>query len=318
MKIILQESTNPYFNIATEEYLLKNFSDDFTLLYRNSPSIIVGKHQNALAEINHQYTLSKKIPVIRRISGGGTVFHDLGNLNFSFILNSGKNPVNFRKYTQPVLDYLIQLGIQAEFSPRNDIFIQNKKVSGNAEHIFKNRVLHHGTLLYNSMLENLNRALNVHTERYNSKAIQSVKREVTNISNFLASTTRIETFNKGLFKYLQTFFLADIYTLNRQNEEQIENLCTKKYKTREWNFGYSPNYHFKNSFLFKNIGIELNLDVKKGKIKKLTCILSPENTQQRAMFESLKSLWHYPEDIENKLNPMLSKTDVQFLVNRLF
>ena len=160
MNILDSPYTDPRYNIAAEEYLLKETEDDYAFFYVNSPSLIIGKHQNSYSEINLEYIRSNRIPVIRRISGGGTVWHDMGNLNFSFILNGEEGKlVNFREYAQPVVDFLNTLGVKASFGSRNEILVEGLKISGNAEHIHRNRVLHHGTLLFNSDLDALKRSL---------------------------------------------------------------------------------------------------------------------------------------------------------------
>ena len=145
------ESTDPYFNLAVDEYLLKNRKEDFLILGINDTSVIIGKHQVAHRESATKFVTQNNIPVIRRISGGGTVYHDNGNLNFSFILKSeqGKQ-VDFRKYTLPVISFLASLGVDAKFEGKNDLKVNGLKISGNAEHVYHDRVLHHGTLLFNS------------------------------------------------------------------------------------------------------------------------------------------------------------------------
>ena len=156
MICIADHRTDPYFNLAAEEYLLKSKNEDYFMLWRNEPSIVVGKHQNALAEIDLLYAREKGFKVARRISGGGTVFHDLGNLNFSFISNGEEGKlINYRKYATPIVEVLGMLGIEATFSKRDDILIEGMKISGNASHVYKQRVLHHGTLLFSSDLSDL-------------------------------------------------------------------------------------------------------------------------------------------------------------------
>lgn len=148
---INQPNSDPYFNLAAEEYFLKNFQEDFFMLWRSWPSVVVGKHQNALAEINHEFVRLHQIPVARRLSGGGTVFHDPGNVNFTFIRNVANiSEVNFKIFTIPVIEALKKLGVEAYTTGRNDLLIDGKKISGNAEHVHRNRVLHHGTLLFDS------------------------------------------------------------------------------------------------------------------------------------------------------------------------
>ena len=183
MLCIKNDNTNPYFNLAAEEYVLRNFKENCFMLWRNRPSIIVGKHQNTLAEINVDYVKEKNIDVVRRLSGGGAVFHDLGNLNFTFIKNAEKEEalVDFKKYVEPVLEVLQHLGVNAKFEGRNDIMIDGKKISGNAEHVFKKRVLHHGTLLFSSQMADLSNALKVNPLKYQDKGGKSVRSRVTNL-----------------------------------------------------------------------------------------------------------------------------------------
>jgi lipoate-protein ligase A len=316
MNIVLLNSTNPQINLATEEFLLKNNSSDFILLYSNAPSIIVGKHQNSLAEINHFFIQQEKIEVVRRISGGGTVFHDLQNLNFSFLLTKDKNPVNFRLYSQPIVDYLVQLGTSADFSPRNDIFINEFKVSGNAEHIFKNRVLHHGTLLFNSNLEQLNKALNVRLERYNSKAIQSVRRNVANIAEFLPLKMSYEDFRSQLFLFLKEKLNATEYKLCISEKAEIQHLAETKYSNMEWNYAYSPKYEFSNSFIFENKQINVTFAVEKGIIGHIKI----SGTEDKIIINALKKLesnWHLPESIKSCLEEKWNETNTRILIDNL-
>jgi lipoate-protein ligase A len=269
MRYIIRKETNPYFNIAAEEYVLKAFKEDCFMLWRNQPSVIVGKHQNTLAEINLDYINAHKIPVVRRISGGGTVFHDLGNLNFTFIKNGKRSElVDFRKYTQPIIDVLDTLGIDAVFEGRNDLTIKGKKFSGNAEHVHESRVLHHGTLLFSSQLNDLSKALKVDESKFNDKAVKSVRSRVTNISEHLVNELSIEDFEKTIYEYVQqTDKEAEFYEFSDEDIARINALVESKYNTWEWNFAYSPKYNFFKSYRSKGGIIEYNIDVKDGLIK---------------------------------------------------
>ena len=179
MFVYHSNSLNPFFNIAAEEFFFKKKTSDFFLLYRNNDAVIIGKHQNAFAEANLQEIHKNNIPVIRRLSGGGTVYHDHGNINFTFIVNKkGKHIVDFKEHMQPIFELLLDMGIDVKFSKRNDLFIDKNKISGNAEHVVRNRVLHHGTLLFNSKLSSLKNMLHVDDKLYKSKAIKSVKSPV--------------------------------------------------------------------------------------------------------------------------------------------
>ena len=175
--------TDPYFNMAMEEYFLKNFTENIFILWRNEPAVIVGKHQNSLAEINVDYVTEKGIKVVRRLTGGGAVFHDLGNINFTFIENGSKP--DFQKFTRPILDVLIDLGVDARFEGRNDLTIGGRKFSGNAIAVWKNRTLEHGTLLFSAVMEDLSGALKVNPLKFEDKAVKSTRSRVTNISEHL-------------------------------------------------------------------------------------------------------------------------------------
>lgn len=297
------KNTNPYFCLAAEEYLLKNFDDDIFMLWQSEGTIVVGKHQNAFGEINYPFVRKNKIIVARRISGGGTVFHDAGNVNFSFIKNV-KSPaeISFKQFTKPVVEALAKLGVVATTSGRNDLLIEGKKVSGNAEHIFKNRVLHHGTLLYNSDLKNLGQAIKVVPGKYKSKAVQSNRSEVANISSFLKTKLEISEFilfliNVQLEKGGNTF-----YKLTENDIQNIETLAHEKFKTWDWNFGYSPKYSFINKVEIDGKTLLVELQVKKGIIEK--CTVSGDYflvDEENFISSKLIGRRHFYEDIKTVL-----------------
>jgi len=272
MLIIENKRTNPYFNIAAEEYLLKNISDDCFMLYQNTPSLIVGKHQNTLAEINYQFIKQNNIDVVRRLSGGGTVYHDLGNINFMFIQNIDENSslVNFRRYIDPIIEVLNDFNIDAKFEGKNDIRVNGLKISGNAEHVFKRRVLHHGTLLFSSELNVLNDAIKVDINKFSDKGVKSIRSTVANISDFITENISIPEFmNKVVEKICDMNKDSTLYTFKTEDIHKIENLVTEKYSTWEWNFGYSPDYNFENKIKTANGILSVNVSVEKGLIEKI-------------------------------------------------
>lgn len=269
MLYIYNKNTNPYFNLAAEEYVLKEFQEECFMLWRNEPSIIIGKNQNTLAEINLDYVRQHKIPVVRRLSGGGAVFHDLGNLNFTFIVNEDVSSFSdFRRFTQPIIDVLRKLSINAEFSGRNDITIDGKKISGNAQYYYKNRILHHGTLLFSSSITDLSAALKVRPVKFEDKGVKSVSKRVTNISEHLKEPITIEQFIDLIMNHIREQTGGrEMYEFTQEDIKKIEKLVKEKYSTWEWNFGTSPDYKFKNEKKFAGGTVEVNLNVEKGIIK---------------------------------------------------
>ncbi len=261
-------STNPYFNLAAEEYLLKNSNDDVLMLWRSTPSIIVGKHQNMMAEVNYPYVLKSHIPVIRRLSGGGTVFHDLGNVNFSYIAN-GKDGhiVDFKRFTQPIVDFLNSRAIPAQLSGRNDILVDGFKFSGNAEHVFKNRVLHHGTILFSSNLDSLKLGIAPTGGSYSDNSVKSFRSKVANLQSYFSEAMEVDEFKDLLFTYLIDRHQSTSYSFSEADVERIQALVASKYATWDWNFGYSPDYTFRS---IPNADGQAVLQVKKGIICEAT------------------------------------------------
>ena len=261
-------NTDPFFCLAAEEYLLKNFSDDIFMLWQSKDTVVVGKHQNTLAEINYPFIREKNVTVARRISGGGTVFHDAGNVNFCYIKNVGSpSEISFKMFTEPVVEALARLGIEATTSGRNDLLINGLKISGNAEHVYKNRVLHHGTLLFNSDLENLGQAIKVVPGKYESKAVESNRSKVANISGFLDKEMTTEEFTRFLLDVQLMNPANSFYALTDEDVFRIEELMKEKFSTWEWNYGYSPKYSFKNSFHSNSGSLKIELKVNKGTLE---------------------------------------------------
>ncbi|MBT2684320.1 lipoate--protein ligase [Bacillus sp. ISL-37] len=263
--------TDPRINLAIEEYALKNLDIDETylLFYINEPSIIIGKNQNTIEEINTEYVENNGIHVVRRLSGGGAVYHDLGNLNFSFITkDDGESFHNFRKFTEPVVNALRKLGVDAELSGRNDLLAEGRKISGNAQFSTRGRMFSHGTLLFDSEIESVVSALNVKKDKIESKGIKSIRSRVANISEFLSEKVTIEQFRSLLLKNIFEG-LDDIpeYVLTEQDWEKIHELSKERYQNWDWNYGKSPKFNLQHSHRFPVGQIDVRFEVNKGIIE---------------------------------------------------
>lgn len=266
-----QGITDPRINLAIEEYALKQLpdSDDYLLFYINEPSIIIGKNQNTIEEINADYVAEKNIHIVRRLSGGGAVYHDLGNLNFSFITNDdGQSFHNFRKFTEPVVQALKGLGVEAELTGRNDIQVGERKISGNAQYSTKGRMYSHGTLLFASEMENVVSALKVNAEKIKSKGIKSIRSRVANITEFLDKEMTIEEFRLAILHSIFGGGEVEEYKLTEEDWARIHELSRERYQSWDWNYGKSPKSNFRASKRFENIGtVEVQLDIEKGRIQ---------------------------------------------------
>ncbi|MFD9624767.1 lipoate--protein ligase [Peribacillus muralis] len=263
--------TDPRINLAIEEYALKhlNIDETYLLFYINRPSIIIGRNQNTIEEINADYVDGEGITVVRRLSGGGAVYHDLGNLNFSFITkDDGESFHNFKKFTQPVVETLEKLGIHAELSGRNDILAEGKKISGNAMFSTKGRMFSHGTLLFQSEMDHIVSALKVKKDKIESKGIKSIRSRVANIADFLKEPMTVEEFRSFL---LQNIFKdsggVTEYVLTEEDWAQIHKISEERYQSWEWNYGKSPKFNLQNSHRFPVGSVDIRLEVNKGIIE---------------------------------------------------
>ncbi|MCC5802980.1 lipoate--protein ligase [Rossellomorea vietnamensis] len=261
--------TDPRINLAIEEYALKNLdiNESYLLFYINEPSIIIGKNQNTIEEINTDYVEKQGLHVVRRLSGGGAVYHDLGNLNFSFITkDDGESFHNFKKFTEPVVSALHKLGVKAELSGRNDIIAEGRKISGNAQFSTKGRMFSHGTLLFDSEMENVVSALRVKKDKIESKGIKSIRSRVANISEFLAEQMTIEEFRSTLLDFIFDGSDVEEYVLTEEDWENIHELSKERYQNWDWNYGKSPKFNLQHSHRFPVGSIDVRLEVNKGKI----------------------------------------------------
>ena len=262
---ITHDIVDPQFNIASEEYLLKQKDGFYVYLWKNSPSVIVGVNQNALEEVNWDYVNQNDVKVVRRITGGGAVYHDLNNVCYTVIAPFDDKQDNYKVFTAPVIEYLNSLGVKAQFSGRNDITVDGKKISGNAQTVFGNRIMHHGTLLFKTDVNALDGALKPNKLKIQSKGIKSIRARVTNIYDHLKEKISPAEFINGLKNYLKED--NEVGEFSKADIDKINFLVKSKYSTFEWNIGNSPKGQ--NTFEFKfDFGVfRLDFDTENGLIK---------------------------------------------------
>lgn len=299
--------TNPKLNLALEEYALRNFSGDtdYLLFYINEPSIIIGRNQNTLEEVNIDYVKENNIHVVRRISGGGAVYHDFGNLNFSFLTNHDvKSLNNFKKFTAPVIKVLKTLGLDAELKGRNDIEVDDKKISGTAQFSTGKRMVSHGTLLLDTDLGEVANALNVKMSKIQSKGHKSVRSRVANISEFLKEPLSIESFRSLLLEGLNDASEPfETYRLTAEEWEGVHNLKKEKYDTWDWNFGRSPKFNIQRTKRFSVGEVDIRIFVEKGHIEDFKIFGDFFGKEPVENIESLlKGVRYEKEDISEALS----------------
>lgn len=274
MPMIFMEApgTDAAFNLALEQYIF-DFMDktnDYLFLWQNHNAVVVGKNQNTVQEIDQNYIQKHHIQVVRRLSGGGAVYHDLGNLNFTFISNSNLSTgIDLKKFNHIIADTLNTLGFPVKISGRNDLLIYGKKFSGSAQYIKDGRIMHHGTLLFNSNLNILSKALNVSDTKIISKGIKSVKSRVTNLCDYTIKPMTFFEFKKLFINHIKKQLPMEYYAFSDADINTAKKIADNIYRTWDWNFGYSPEYSFKKKKRFEGCGeIEICLNINRcGRIE---------------------------------------------------
>ena len=272
MKYIKSPQTDAFFNMALEEYVFESMpkDDSYFLLWQNRNAVVVGKYQNTVEEINADFVREFGIQVVRRLSGGGAMYQDMGNVNFTYIVDqSDAENLDFSLFTLPVVRALAQLGVTAETNGRNDIVIDGRKFSGNSQYNKKGRTMHHGTLLFDSRLETVQKALMVKADKISSKGIKSVRSRVTNISEHLSVEISVEDFRKVLVEKMFEENLLEEYCLTPEDLKGICKLRDEKYATWEWNYGNSPAFDVRKERRYSFGGLSLLLGSKHGRIESL-------------------------------------------------
>ena len=273
MLLIINDCSDAYYNLAAEEYLIDHFDEDVVMLWRNDNTVVVGKNQNTIEEINKEYVEENSISVVRRLTGGGAVFHDMGHVNYTIIQSYREGLFsNYAYFTEAVRDFLQSLGVRAELSGRNDLMIDGKKFSGNAQCVRNGRMMHHGTLMFSSDVKDISGALTPNAKKFKSKGVKSVQSRVTNISSHLpgGSQHAMDTaeFLRRLYGfYQQRFPDAVSYELSPEDQAAIRKLADEKYSTWEWNYGASPAFAVSASRKYDFGLVDVRLNVVHGRIK---------------------------------------------------
>lgn len=289
MKTIRVPGNDPYFNLALEEYLLKekDISDDLFFLWQNTPCIVIGRNQNPFNEIHLIEAQQKGIPVLRRISGGGTVYHDLGNINFTYVTRKVKHRLNnYQFFVQPIIDILTKVGIHARFVPSSHIYIGDKKISGNAQSFHKDRMIHHGTLLFNGDLDTLKILLKPN-KQYDTHTVDSTRAHTTNINDQLPINTDINSFQQFLLEELLLNDLSQVtIDLTKKDIDRIHELATTKYQSWEWTYAETPGFQVNTTI----DGEVIQLQVTNGRI------------EQSSLFpDELEGVKFLPDEIKHAL-----------------
>ena len=272
MLLIINDSSNAYYNLAAEEYLIDNFDEDVVMLWRNDNTVVVGKNQNAVEEIDSRFVEDNGVSVVRRLTGGGAVFHDMGNVNYTIIQTYREGLFsNYEYFTEMVRDFLQGLGVEAVLSGRNDLLIDGKKFSGNAQCVRNGRMMHHGTLMFSSDVKDISGALTPNRKKFESKSVRSVSSHVTNISSHLpAELSGMDTqqFMLQLYDYYQKNYPeAASYKLSQDDKDAIQKLADEKYSTWEWNYGASPAFAVSVSRKYDFGLVDVRLSVRHGRIE---------------------------------------------------
>lgn len=266
MLILRNDSTDPYFNLACEQYILDNIDEDVFMIWRNQKTVVIGKNQNAYAEIDREYADANGISVARRLSGGGAVFHDLGNVNFSFIIPRVVKEIDFVRFTAPIIERLKALGANAELSGRNDILINGKKVSGNAQCVYNGKVLHHGTLLYSADLSDVSEVLKVDPSKFEGKGIKSVRSRVANIKDIIKCDMDVLEF----MAFIQNGFEGEVRDLTECEINAVKSIRDSKFATWEWIWGKSKSYKLNVKQRFAHGSVEAHINTEHGVIKEIS------------------------------------------------
>ena len=316
MRYIKNPSTNPYYNMAFDEYCLESLPIDEPVffLWQNRPAVIVGFNQEVNTEVNLDYLKENGIELVRRVTGGGAVYHDLGNLNYTIVGRSEDLERDYPEYASIMAKALQSLGVPATLSGRNDILVEGRKVSGFAKRVCKNRLMVHGTLMYNVDVDVLTKVLNPSTTKLQSKGIASVRSRVANLREYLPNVPDIQTFSKQLEEILSLHYQDTEYQLSEIDLANIQRLTDKKFATWEWNYGRSPKATLVHSARLACGTVEIHLTLAENRIA--SCRFGGDFLGNLPASDVEKALTGIPYEI-NEIRKCLSKIEISRYFDRV-
>lgn len=316
MRYLKNPSTNPYYNMAFDEYCLESLPIDEPVffLWQNRPAVIVGYNQEVNTEVNLDYLKEKGIDLVRRVTGGGAVYHDLENLNYTIVGRSEDLEHDYPEYAALMMKALQALGVPATLSGRNDILVDGKKVSGFAKRVCKNRLMVHGTLMYNVDVDVLTHVLNPSTTKLQSKGIASVRSRVTNLCNYLPELSDIQAFKNRLEEILSNNYSDAEYKLSEADLAHIQQLTDEKFATWEWNYGRSPKATLVHSARLACGTVEIHLTIAENRIA--SCRFGGDFLGNLPASDVEKALTGIPYEI-NEIRKCLSKLEISRYFDRV-
>ena len=316
MRYLKNPSTNPYYNMAFDEYCLESLPIDEPVffLWQNRPAVIVGFNQEVNTEVNLDYLKENGIDLVRRVTGGGAVYHDLENLNYTIVGRSEDLERDYPEYASLLAKALQTLGVPATLSGRNDILVEGRKVSGFAKRVCKNRLMVHGTLMYNVDVDVLTHVLNPSTTKLQSKGIASVRSRVANLCEYLPEIPDIQTFSQRLEEILSNNYTDTEYQLTETDLANIQRLTDKKFATWEWNYGRSPKATLVHSARLACGTVEIHLTLAENRIA--SCRFGGDFLGNLPTSDVEKALTGIPYEI-NEIRKCLSKIEINRYFDRV-